>query len=179
MDDWNLIVTIYQGGFRRALRALQDIGPTARSPYHNVLVMRVDDRMAVLEAIERLTNERPALYDAIARVAPAMRTFVFQSTESFKESAKSIILEWLPSLTGRLFHARLHRRGPKLDLRTPDAERFFNDTIIEATTKAGMPARISFTEPHATVVIDTIDDRAGLAVWTREDLVSHRLLRPD
>src|SRR5512145_203660 len=115
MDDWNLIVTIYQGGLRRALRALQDIGPTARSPYHNVLVMRVDDRMAVLEAIERLTNERPALYDAIARVAPAMRTFVFQSTESFKESAKSIILEWLPSLTGRLFHARLHRRGPKLD----------------------------------------------------------------
>ncbi|MGB8402088.1 hypothetical protein [Bradyrhizobium sp.] len=72
MKDWNIIVTIYQEGFRRALRALQDIGSAARSPYHNVLVMKVDDPMAVLKAVERLTEERPALYDAIARVAPAM-----------------------------------------------------------------------------------------------------------
>lgn len=56
MKDWNIIVTIYQESFRRALRALQDIGPTERGPYHNVLVMKVDDPMAVLEAIERLTG---------------------------------------------------------------------------------------------------------------------------
>jgi hypothetical protein len=29
------------------------------------------------------------------------------------------------------------------------------------------------------VVIDTIDHRAGLALWTREDLAHHRLLKPD
>ncbi len=174
-----MIVTIYQEGFRRALRALQDIGLAERSPYHNVLVMKVDDPMAVLEAVERLTEERPALYDAIARVAPATRTFDFSSAESFKDNAKSIALEWLPSLTGKSFHARLHRRGPKLDLHTPDVERFLNDVIIEATAKAGPPARISFTNPDAVIVIDTIDDRAGLAMWTREDLTRHRLLRPD
>ena len=137
MKDWNVIVTIYQEGFRRALRALQDIGPTERSPYHNVLVMKVDDPMAVLEAIERLTEERPALYDAIARVAPAMRTFDFQSAESFKDNAKSIMLDWSPSLTGQSFHVRLHRRGPKLDLHTPDAERFFDDAIIERDDQGG------------------------------------------
>jgi tRNA(Ser,Leu) C12 N-acetylase TAN1 len=177
--DWNLIVTIYQQGFRRALRALQDIGPTERSPYHNVLVMKVDDLLAVLEAIERRTEERPALYDAIARVAPAMRTFEFQSEEGFKDNAKSIVLEWLPSLTGRSFHVRLHRRGSKLDLRTPDAERLFNDAIVDATTRAGIPARVSYTDPDAVIAIDTVDDRAGLAMWTREDLARHRLLRPD
>jgi tRNA(Ser,Leu) C12 N-acetylase TAN1 len=177
--DWNLIVTIYQQGFRRALRALQDIGPTERSPYHNVLVMKVDDLLAVLEAIERRTEERPALYDAIARVAPAMRIFEFQSEESFKDNAKSIVLEWLPSLTGRSFHVRLHRRGSKLDLRTPDAERLFNDAIVDATTRAGIPARVSYTDPDAVIAIDTVDDRAGLAMWTREDLARHRLLRPD
>lgn len=179
MKDWNLIVTIYQQGFRRALRALLDIGPTERSPYHNVLVMKVDDPLAVLEAIERRTEERPALYDAIARVAPAMRIFEFQSEESFKDNAKSIVLEWLPSLTGRSFHVRLHRRGSKLDLRTPDAERLFNDAIVDATTRAGTPARISYTDPDAVIAIDTVDDRAGLAMWTREDLARHRLLRPD
>jgi tRNA(Ser,Leu) C12 N-acetylase TAN1 len=153
VKDWNLVVTIYQQGFRRALRALQDIGPTERSPYHNVLVMKVDDPMRALDAVERLTDERPALYDAIARVAPAMRSFEFQSNDTFKDRATSIMLEWLPDLTGRTFHVRLHRRGPKLELRTPDAD--------------------------AVVVIDSIDDRAGIAMWTRADLARHRLLRPD
>jgi tRNA(Ser,Leu) C12 N-acetylase TAN1 len=135
--------------------------------------------MASLEVIERLTEERPALYDAIARVAPAMRTFDFSSAESFKDNAISIVLEWLPSLAEKSFHARLHRRGPKLYLHTPDVERFLNDVIMEATAKAGLPGRISFTDPDAVMVIDTVDDRAGLALWTREDIARHRLLRPD
>jgi tRNA(Ser,Leu) C12 N-acetylase TAN1 len=179
VKDWNVIVTIYQQGFRRALHALQDVGPTDRSSYHNVLVMKVDDLIATLEAIERLTDERPALYDAIARVAPAMRTFEFQSAEGFREAAKAVVLEWLPSLVGRSFHVRLHRRGSKLDLHRPEAERLIDDNIIAATTKAGAPARISFTEPDAVIVIDTIDDRAGVSIWTRDDLARHRLLRPD
>ena len=179
MKDWNVVITIYQEGFRRALYALRDIGPTERSPYHNVLVMKVADPVAVLEAVERLTEERPALYDAIARVAPAMRTFDFLSGESFKDNAKTIMPDWLPSLTGKSFHARLHRRGAKHDLPTPDVERFLNDAIIQATAEAGQPARISFTDPDAVIVIDTVDDRAGLAMWTRADLTRHRLLRPD
>ena len=179
MNDWNLIVTIYQEGLRRALRVLRHIGPTERSRYYNVLVMKAEDPLAVLGAIERLTEERPALYDAIARVAPAIRSFDFQSSQAFKADATSILLEWTPILVGRSFHVRLHRRGPELDLRTPDAERFFGEAVIDATTKAGMPARISFTDPDALIVIDTVDDRAGLAVWTREDLARHRLLRPD
>lgn len=179
MRDWNIIVTIYQEGFRRALRALQDIGPAESGPYHNVLVMKVDDPMAVLEAVERLTEERPALYDAIARVAPAMRAFDFSSAAGFKDNAKSIVLQWLPSLAGKSFHARLHRRGPQLELHTSDVERFLDDLIIDATAKTGLPGRISFTDPDAVMVIDTVDDRAGLAIWTREDIARHRLLRPD
>lgn len=179
MKDWNVVVSIYQDGFTRALRALQEFGMAERSPYYNVIVMKADDPIMLLDNVERRTNENPALYDAIARVAPAIRSFDFQSGEDFKECAKSIMFEWLPSLKGRLFHVRLHRRGPKLELGAHDAERYFNDEIIDATREAGMPARISFTDPDAVIVIDTIDDRAGLAMWTREDLARHRLLRPD
>jgi hypothetical protein len=42
-----------------------------------------------------------------------------------------------------------------------------------------MPGRIAFTDPDAVVAIDTIDDRAGVSLWTRDDLARHRLLRPD
>jgi tRNA(Ser,Leu) C12 N-acetylase TAN1 len=177
--DWNVVVSIYQDGFSRAFHALREFGQIERSPYYNVLVMRVDDPMALLAAIERRTEESPALYDAISRVAPAMRSFQFQSVEAFKENTKSILLEWSPRLIGRSFHVRLHRRGARRDLLTPDAERFFDDVILEATTAAGAPGKISFTDPDAVIAIDTIDDRAGVALWTREDLARHRLLRPD
>ena len=150
-----------------------------RSPYHNVLVMKVDDPVVLLEAIEKRTEENPALYDAISRVAPATRNFDFLSEEEFVEKAKSIIREWLPRLAGRSFHVRLHRRGTKHDLRTQEAERLFNDAIVDATTKAGMPSKISFTDPDVVIAIDTVDNRAGLGMWTREELARYHVLRPD
>ena len=84
MRDWNIVISIFQRGFRRAIRALEEVGKVERSPYHNVLVMKVEDGISLLEAVERKTQESPALYDAISRVAPAARNFEFQSGEEFK-----------------------------------------------------------------------------------------------
>lgn len=179
MNDWNVVVCVYQDGFRRALRALKECGSIERSPYHNVLVMRIADPRALLEAVERKTETNTALYDAISRVAPAMRTLDFHSIEEFKEKITSVLIEWLPRLTGRSLHVRLHRRGDRHELRTPDIERWFDDVLLNATTAAGAPCAISFTDPDAIIAIDTVDDRAGIGLWTREDLARHRLLRPD
>jgi len=179
VKDWNVVITVFQEGFRRVLRALEKLGPADRSPYHNVVVMKVDDPTALLEAIEKITEENPALYDAISRVAPASQNFDFLSEEEFVEKANSIIREWLPRLAGRSFHVRWHRRGAKHDLGTHDAERLFDDAIIVATTKAGTSGKISFTDPDVIIAIDTIDNRAGLAMWTREGLARYHVLRPD
>jgi tRNA(Ser,Leu) C12 N-acetylase TAN1 len=179
MQDWNVVISVYQDGFRRALRSLRDLGPIARSAYHNVLVMKVDDPVAALAAIEQRTQGSTALYDALSRVAPSMHCFYFQSSDEFMRNAKSILLKWALDLAGRSFHVRLHRRGGKHELHAQDVERVLDDAILEATQQVGQPGRISFTNPEAIVAIDTIDDRAGLALWKREDLVRHHLLRPD
>lgn len=179
MKEWNVVVSVFQGGYRRALRALQKLGVAERSPYHNVLVMKVEDPIALLEAIEKRTEENPALYDAISRVAPAMRDFDFLSEAEFVEKAKSIIREWLPRLAGRSLHVRLRRRGTKHDLQTQEAERLFNDAVVDATTQAAAPSKISFTDPDVVIEIDTVDNRAGLGMWTREELARYRMLRPD
>ncbi len=177
--DWNVVVTIYQNSFRRVLKALERLGPTEASPYHNVLVMKADDPIGLLAAIEQQTEQDTALYDAISRVAPAMRTFNFHTADEFRKSAKSILLEWVPQLTGRSFHVRVHRRRAAGDLRPSEAERFFDDAILAATAGAEGPCRISFAKPDAVIAIDVIDDRTGVALWSREDLERHRLLRPD
>lgn len=179
MKDWNVVVSVYQDGFRRALRDLQECGSVERSPYHNVLVMRVDDPEALLEAVERKTEANTALYDAISRVAPAMRTVDFHSVAEFKEKIISVLTEWLSCLTGSSLHVRLHRRGDRHELRTPDIERWFDEMLLDATAAAGVPCTISFTDPDVVIAIDTIDDRAGIGLWTREDFARHRLLRPD
>jgi len=179
MKDWNVIITVFQDGFKRAVRALGAFGTVDRSPYHNVLVMAVDNPAALLEAIEREAVGRPFLYDAISRVAPVARCFEFQSADEFVERAKSILMEWVPRLAERSFHVRLHRRGFRHDLRTPDAERLLDDAVLEALRQAGAPGSISFSDPDVVIAIDTIDDRAGVALWSREELAHHRLVRPD
>lgn len=179
MHDWNVVVCVYQEGFRRVLRTLHDFGAAERSPYYNVLVMRAEDPRAALAEIERRTEESPALYDLISRVAPAMRCFDFVTADEFVSDPIATLREWSPRLAGRTFHVRLHRRGAKDDLGTQDIEHLFNDAVIDATAKAGNPGKVSFTEPDAVIAIDTIDQRAGLGFWTRDDLARHRLLRPD
>ena len=179
MKDWNVVISVYQDGFRRALRALKEYGSVERSPYHNVLVMHVEDPKALLEAIEQKTETNTALYDAISRVAPAMYTVDFRSIEEFKEKIASILIAWLPCLIGASFHVRLHRRGDRHELRTPDVEHLFDDLLLDAMAAKGARCRLSFTDPDAVIVIDTVDNRAGIGLWTREDLAHHRLLRPD
>ena len=87
--------------------------------------------------------------------------------------------EWSSNLAGRSFHVRMHRRGTKHDLRTQETERLFKDAIVDATTRAGMPGKILFADPDVVIAIGTVDNRAGLAMWTREDLARYHLLRPD
>jgi tRNA(Ser,Leu) C12 N-acetylase TAN1 len=74
---------------------------------------------------------------------------------------------------------RLHRRGAKYNLGMQDAERLFNDAIVDATTRAATPSTISFTDPDVVIAIDTVDHRAGLAMWTREEIARYHVLRPD
>jgi tRNA(Ser,Leu) C12 N-acetylase TAN1 len=177
--EWNVVITVYQDGFRQALDALRQLGPVERSPYHNVLIMQVDDPMSLLQAVERQTEETPALYDAISRVAPASRCFAYQSAEDFKDQAGAIVRESAAQLAGGSFYCRLHRRGDRHELRSPDVEKFLDDEILSATEEAGRPARMSFSDPDAVVAVDTVDHRAGISLWSRDQLARHPLLRPD
>ncbi len=179
MNDWNMLVSTYQGGYRRARRALQKLGSVDSTPYHNVIVMAASDPMALLETIERRTEEIPALYDAISRVAPAKAVFHFGSVDELKQKARAVVLEWTPALSDRSFHVRLRRRGARREIHAHEIEHYLNEALLDALAQIGSSGKISFSDPDAVIAIDTVDDCAGLALWTREDLTRHRLLRPD
>lgn len=179
MRDWNVVVSIYQSGFRRVLQTLQRFGQVARTGYYNVLVMKVDEPVRLLETLEELTERQPALYDAISRVAPAMQIVEFHSQEEFQQRLADILATWAAQLAGRTFHLRVHRRGAKFGLGTQEVERRLDETLLAATSHLGAPARIDFSDPDYVIAVDAVDERAGVSLWTREDLARHRLLRPD
>jgi tRNA(Ser,Leu) C12 N-acetylase TAN1 len=110
---------------------------------------------------------------------PASETFIFQSAAEFEARAKEIVCTWLPRLAGRTFHVRMHRRGLKEHMASHAEERFLDEALLHALEQTGTPARIDFTDPDVVIDVETVGQRAGLSLWTREDLHRYPFLKVD
>jgi hypothetical protein len=60
-----------------------------------------------------------------------------------------------------------------------EEERFLDDFILAALEQAGSPGHITFEDPDAVIVVETVGQRAGLSLWTREELRRYPFLHPD
>jgi tRNA(Ser,Leu) C12 N-acetylase TAN1 len=179
VDDWNVVVTTRDGGFRRAIRFLGQLGLVDRTGMFNVLVMKVADVRMFLEDLRARWAESAAAPAAISRVTPVTRTFEFATPEEFEAKARGAALAFVPALAGKAFHVRFHRRGHKGVLSTPTEERFLDDALLEALRVAGTPGRITFDDPDAVIAVETVGNRAGLSVWGRDELRRFPFLHPD
>jgi tRNA(Ser,Leu) C12 N-acetylase TAN1 len=168
--DWNVIVTLPEATFREARKFLRRWGEVHRTDYFHVLTLRVDDVENFLAELSKAVQEKPGTLNILSHVIPAQRTFNFTSAEEFEAKTRDIAILWAPMLAGTSFHVRLHRRGLKGKLSTPKEERFLDEVLLDALDVLGRPGRISFTDPDAILQIETIDDRAGVSLWRREDL---------
>jgi tRNA(Ser,Leu) C12 N-acetylase TAN1 len=179
MHDWNVVISVRDGGYTQARHLLQRFGPVYHTDYYNVLVMKVEDIHRLLEALRVRVAEDPAILAPIARVMPAVRCFDFQSHDDFEAKAREAALAWVPNLAHRSFHVRFHRRGLKDQLPTPGEERFLDHALLAALERDGTPGRITFEDPDAILAVETIDHRAGLALWTRAELQRYPFLALD
>jgi tRNA(Ser,Leu) C12 N-acetylase TAN1 len=177
MEDWNVVVTANEGGFRQACELLQPFGRVTATSYFNVLTLRVDDADAFLDELERRLADAPDARASLARVMPVNRIFSFQSPQEFEAKAAAAIEPWLDRFAGRRFHVRLHRRGFKGRMTSPAEERFLDRYIIGRLRERGADAEVSFDDPDLILAVETVDQRAGLALWTRDDLRDHPLLK--
>ncbi|MGB8275321.1 MAG: THUMP domain-containing protein [Alphaproteobacteria bacterium] len=179
VPDWNVVATVYEGGYRKTRRFLAPFGPIARTTYFNVMVMRVEDREGFLAAVSAAVDNEPGLLNFLSRLVPCAAAFSFQTAAEFEQQAREIVLPWTPRLAGKSFHVRLHRRGFKGKLSSPEEERFLDDALLAALSAAGTPGRIAFENPDAVILIETVDNRAGIALFTRDELARYPFLRPE
>jgi tRNA(Ser,Leu) C12 N-acetylase TAN1 len=174
--DWNVVVTVAEQGFRDAVRLLRKWGRVKRTPYYNVLGMTVESPDEFLAAFAAAIAASPGILNSISHVIPAQQAFDFARAEEFEARARALALAWVPQLSGKSFHVRLHRRGFKGVLSTPREERFLDEALLSALGDGG---RISFTDPDAVIQIETIGGRAGMSLWTREQLRQYPFLGTD
>jgi tRNA(Ser,Leu) C12 N-acetylase TAN1 len=179
MHDWNVVVTVHEGGFSEACRLLGKIGPVSRTEFFNVLVMRVEDITSLLEQLRERVEREPGILNDIARLVPLRHVFNFQSPETFEEKAAEIVSRWVPALADKSFHVRMRRRGFKGRLSSMDEERFLDDCILDALEKEAKAGRIVFADPDFIIAVESVGTRAGLSLWSRDDLRRYEFLKAD
>jgi hypothetical protein len=58
-------------------------------------------------------------------------------------------------------------------------ESFLDGVLLEAVAQTGRPGHIAFADPDAIIALETVDNRAGLSLWRREDVQRYPFLRLD
>ena len=180
--DWNVIATVYdQHGLRRARRFLSRYGEVARTHFHNVLVLQVPDIEAFLEAMAAALEGNAGMFNDISRIMPAHATFSFESIAEFEDKARSIARQWGDRLAGKSFHVRLHRRAGEtfVKLRSHTEEVFLDNAILQHLSETGRPGRVKFDDPDYLLDIETVGPRAGMSIWSRDDLMRFPFLHVD
>jgi tRNA(Ser,Leu) C12 N-acetylase TAN1 len=173
---WNVIVTFPEATAPQARRVLRQWGTLHRTGYFHVLVTAVTDPDRFLLEPGEAVAATPGILNFIAHVFPAQQTFDFATVEEFEKKACEAALAGAPLLAGKRFHVRLHRRGLKGILSTPNEERFLDEALLQALSAAGTPRHIGFDDADFVIHIETVDRRAGLSLCSRDDMRKYPFL---
>ncbi|MGX2038681.1 hypothetical protein ACWJKU_00895 [Methylocaldum sp. MU1018] len=177
MHDWNVVVSVFEHGFRRACDLLEPIASVRKTDYFNVLVMKVDDAEGFLRILKDWSAKEPEIFtQCISRAIPLTVLFGFQTPAEFEAKAREAAVRWLPELSGARFHARMHRRGFAGRLSSQNEERFLDEFLLGKLNETGTSGWIDFRDPDAILAVETVGQRGGLSLWTREQLRTYPFL---
>lgn len=177
--DWNAVVTVYERHFQLACQLLGRFGAVAETDYFNVLAMQVDDPLGFLAEVEAAARQDAALRESLSRVMPVTATFAFQTPTEFEDRARQAAELWLPNLVGQTFHVRMHRRGFKGRLSSQVEELFLDHFLIDSLQQQDSVAELGFDNPDFILALETLGQRAGMSLWSREQIARYSLLRLD
>ena len=166
MAEWNVLATSLEGRRDALLLSLRRLGRFRPGGYRNVVIGLVDDPAEFLLRVREALAADGLLPTALAKVVPIEATTQIEA-ETAVETLAAAAEPFLDRLAGGSFFVRLERRGLKGRLHSPSVERGIGDRVWRALEARGHTPRVDFADPDAVLVIETIGDRAGLAVVTR------------
>lgn len=178
--EWNVIVTAREEAYERTYTLLGRFSPIAKTGYINILVMRVDDFRDFFEKImEEIGKDPGILRYVISRIAPVQQTFEFEEKDDLRKKGGEIVLGWLDRIENRSFHVRMHRRGLKGKMNSREEEELIGKAVTELLQSKDKRCTVDFEDPDLIIDIETLEHRAGISLWTREEMQKYPFLRLD
>jgi len=176
MWEFNLVVTLgAEGKFGRLMHDLETHGEFHPTSFFGVILGRVADPEGFLRSVLEGRQEGVAFSD-LGRAVPVARVFTF-TPEDFLARVRRALESYLPRLAGRHFYVRLERRGLKGEIVSPEAERSLDTHILEELGRQGRQAEVDFEGAEAVVVVETIGDRCGVGLLTRQQMERYDFVR--
>lgn len=166
MADWNVLATSVEGRRDALLLSLRRLGRFRPGGYRNVVIGLVEDPDVFLGQVRDALAENGLLPTALAKIVPIEITTPIDA-ETAVDTLASAAEPFLERLGGGSFFVRLERRGLKGRLHSPTVEREIGDRVWRALAARGHTPRVDFADPDAVLVIETVGDRAGLALVSR------------
>lgn len=167
MKDWNILVTTPPGQERELLPALNHFGTFTRSEFPGLLVGRVAEVTRFLEEIRHAGEEHTEWRQSLLRVLPVESTFSF-TPPTFAERVRAAVTPLVQRMAGGTFHVRLERRGHKGTILSPAVEQYLGEYVIDLATRQGKTLHVSFQDSDYVIVVETVGNRCGVALVTRE-----------
>lgn len=167
MMEWNILATAIRRQERYLLRLLSNYGEFRGSGYRDVVLGRVEDVDAFLETLETLRREKPGKLSPLSQIVPLERTFQFDLSD-FRDKLKEAISPYMELVENKRFYVRVKRRGHKGEISSLEVEKEMDAFILESLERTGKQAQINFEDPDKIIIVETIENRAGVGLITRE-----------
>lgn len=167
MEEWNVLATSLRYMGRKLKRQLSPFGKFRYTEYRDVLVGWVDNRAHFLQGLEEEYEKFPFNLSALSKVIPIDTTFEF-TVDDFLDKAKEAVKHFIEKIDDNAFHIRIERRGHKGELDSHKLEQLIGEHLHTELEKLGRHPTTEFKDPDMVVVIETLTDRAGVALITRE-----------
>lgn len=177
MWSFNIVATMAGSGrYRHMLEDLAPFGEFRRTEFHGVALGQVTDPLAMLETIRRERERKFYAFQDLGRIVPVECRFEF-SVESFAEKLFEVLPRFFERLEGKRLYVRVERRGHKAELISPLIEQQMNEFLLGRLEARGAPAMIDCDSPDAIVAVETLGERCGVGLITRELMTRHPVVR--
>lgn len=179
MKDWNVLVTAQPGAqhTRPLLNGLRQYGEFHRTEFRDVCIGRVTDVTVFLDGVLAASEARAGWTRHLSRVIPVEHTFHF-TPETLVTLLKDALTPFAERIDDGTIYVRVERRGLMGRVSSPDVERAVADHVFDIAGRRGKALRASFDDPDYIVVAETIGERCGLAILSRDTRRRYPFVQP-
>ncbi len=177
MWQFNLVVTLAADGrYQDLLMELSTYGEFHKTGFLGVILGQVADPIAFLDTVRDKREHQLIAFQDLGRIVPLHRCFSF-TADTFQAQIREALAPYVDILVGQSFYVRLERRGFKGRIISPEVERLFDTFLLKLIEKSGGRASIDFDDPDIVLAIETIGERCGIGVLTREQRERYAFVR--